>query len=82
MGNYLTDETLPRDGFDELIKVEAKNFVLDQDGRPLRKIRDGVPAHYLEWLFRGDFIQRMHYKDGTFVPPRGSEVCWSALQIF
>lgn len=82
MGNYLTDETLSRDGFDELIKVEAKNFVLDQDGRPLRKIRDGVPAPYLEWLFRGDFIQRMHYKDGTFVPPRDLEGCWSALQIF
>jgi hypothetical protein len=63
IGKYLMDETLPGDEFDELIKVEAKNFILN-DSRVYRKIRDNVTAPYLEWLFRGDFIQRMHNEYG------------------
>jgi RNase H-like domain found in reverse transcriptase/Reverse transcriptase (RNA-dependent DNA polymerase)/Integrase zinc binding domain/Retroviral aspartyl protease len=63
MERYLTDRTLPGDKFDELVKIEAKNFVLN-DGRLYRKIREGVVAPYLEWLFRGDFIQKMHNEYG------------------
>jgi RNase H-like domain found in reverse transcriptase/Reverse transcriptase (RNA-dependent DNA polymerase)/Integrase zinc binding domain/Retroviral aspartyl protease len=63
MEMYLTDRTLPGDEFDELVKTEAKNFVLN-DGRLYRKIREGVVAPYLEWLFRGDFIQKMHNEYG------------------
>jgi hypothetical protein len=63
MGKYLTDGTLPGDEFDELIKIEAKNFVLN-DNRLYRKVSDDVSAPYVEWLFRGDFIQRMHNEYG------------------
>jgi Integrase zinc binding domain len=64
MEAYLRDNTLPGNEFDEFIKVEAKNFTVDEEGRVYRKIRDGVTAPYLEWLFRGDFIQRMHNEYG------------------
>ena len=64
MGAYLKDRTLPGNEFDELIKVEAKNFTTDEEGRVHRRIREGVTAPYLEWLFRGDFIQRMHNEYG------------------
>jgi hypothetical protein len=50
MGKYLTDGTLPGDEFDELIKIEAKNFILN-DSRLYRKIWDDVIAPYTEWLF-------------------------------
>ena len=63
MGKYLADGTLPRDEFDELIKIEAKNFILN-DSRLYRRIRDDVIAPYTEWLFRGDFIQQMHNEYG------------------
>jgi transposase InsO family protein len=63
MEKYLMDKTLPGDEFDELIKIEAKNFILN-DGRLYRKVRDGITAPYLEWLFRGDFIQQMHNEYG------------------
>jgi hypothetical protein len=45
------------------MKVEAKNFIPDNN-RLYRKIRDGNTALYLEWLFLGDFIQRMHGEHG------------------
>jgi hypothetical protein len=64
MGDYLRDKTLPKNEFDEMIKLEAKNFELDQDGRILRKVREDLFTPYLEWLFRGDFIQRMHNEYG------------------
>lgn len=64
MEAYLRDNTLPGNKFDELIKSEAKNFTFDQNGRVCRRIRDDVTAPYLEWLFRGDFIQRMHNEYG------------------
>ena len=69
MAGYLTNRRVPGDEFDKLIKLEAKNFVLN-DGRTYRRVRDGsvqggsVVAPYLEWLFRGDFIQRMHNEYG------------------
>ena len=64
MGNYLTKGTLPGDEFDELIKLEAKNFLL-KDDHLYRRVRDGgIIAPYLDWLFRGDFIQRMHNEYG------------------
>src|SRR5579859_1649708 len=64
MGEYLTNGTLPKNEFDELIRTEATNFVLDSDGRVCRKLQDNITASYLEWLFRGDFIQRMHNEYG------------------
>jgi hypothetical protein len=60
MGEFLKNGTLPKNEFDELIQVEATNFVLGGDGRVCRKLRDNITTPYLEWLFRGDFIQRMH----------------------
>ena len=79
MGDYLTKGALPGDEFDELIKLEAKNFVLD-GGHLYRWVRDGsvrdgstrdggIMAPYLEWLFRGDFIQRMHNEYGHLSYP-------------
>src|SRR5690349_6245674 len=46
MGSYLTEGTLPRDEFDELIKVEAKNFTLN-DRCLYRWLRDGIMAPLL-----------------------------------
>src|SRR5438046_6022292 len=71
MGDYLTKGALPGDEFDELIKLEAKNFVLD-NGHLYRRVQNGgiqnggnsVTAPYLEWFFRGDFVQRMHNEYG------------------
>ena len=69
MKKYLTDEILPDDKFDELIKIEVKNFVLI-DGHLHWKIRDGITPPYLEWLFHRDFIQRMHNEYG-YLPYHG-----------
>jgi len=63
MAEYLMNGNLPGEEFDELIRIEAKNFILNEM-RLYRKIREGVMAPYLEWLFRGDFIQRMHNEYG------------------
>jgi len=63
MGHYLMKGILPGDEFDELIKLEAKNFVVNTDVS-YRRVPDGVVAPYLEWLFRADFIQRMHNEYG------------------
>jgi len=64
MGEYLANGALPKNEFDELIRAEATNFVLDNDGRVCRKLQHNITAPYLEWLFRGDFIQRMHNEYG------------------
>ena len=66
VAGYLTKGILPGNEFDEIIKIEAKNFMLN-DGCLYRRIRDDVTAPYLEWLFRGDFIQRMHNEYGHLI---------------
>jgi transposase InsO family protein len=83
MGKYLADRTLPGNEFDDLIKIEAKNFTLN-DRRLYRKIRGDVVAPYTEWLFRGAFIQRMHNEYGH-LSYRGmmnlieTRACWPTM---
>jgi len=68
MGEYLLNGKLPKNEFDELIKVEALNFHLDQQQRVLRWVagegNERVYAPYIEWEFRGDLIQRLHDEYG------------------
>jgi len=64
MEAYLRDKTLPGNEFDELIKSEAPHFVIVDDRLMRRVGAEGDEAPYLEWQFRGDFIQRMHNEYG------------------
>ena len=64
MEAYLRDKTLPGNEFDELIKNEALHFVIVDDRLMRRVGAEGDEAPYLEWQFRGDFIQRMHNEYG------------------
>src|ERR1700694_4248190 len=64
MEAYLRDKTLPGNEFDELIKNEAPHFVIVDDRLMRRVGAEGDEAPYLEWQFRGDFIQRMHNEYG------------------
>jgi hypothetical protein len=64
MEEYLQSGHLPGNEWNELIQNESKNFVL-KDGQLQRKVgADGETSPYLEWLFGGDFIQRMHDEYG------------------
>ena len=63
MEEYLLKGTLPQNEFAELVRLEGPHFLI-QEGRLVRRIAEGVTTPYLEWEFRGDFIQRMHEEYG------------------
>lgn len=56
--------SLPQNEFDELIKLEVPHFAVDEQGKFVRRIKDGITAPYIEWEFRGDLIQRLHDEYG------------------
>jgi hypothetical protein len=64
MEEYLQSRRLPGNEWDTLIENESTHFVLEE-GQLQRKVgANGETSPYLEWLFRGDFIQRMHDEYG------------------
>jgi hypothetical protein len=66
MEDYLKMESVPESGkeFEELIKLEARHFAFDEEGRLVRRVAPGVVAPYIEWEFRGDLVQRLHDEYG------------------
>src|ERR1700734_200570 len=68
---FLSDGTVPSDEKEkaDLIR-EADKFVLDTAAKPFdegllcRKIREGVTAPYIEFIFRGDLMQKIHNQYG------------------
>ena len=63
MEEYLISGALPKNKFNEQVRLEAPHFLIEE-GRLMRRIAEGVTAPYLEWEFRGDLIQRMHEEYG------------------
>ena len=63
MEEYLISGALPKNKFNEQVRLEAPHFLIEE-GRLMRRIAAGVIAPYLEWEFRGDLIQRIHEEYG------------------
>ena len=63
MEEYLEKGALPKNEYDEMIRLEAPHFVLNE-GRLMRKISEGVLTPYLEWEFRGDLVQGIYNEYG------------------
>ena len=66
MEKYLTEGKLPKNEYDELVKLESPHFEM-QDGRLMRR-EEGLLSPYIEWAFRGDLIQRLHNEFGHLSP--------------
>ena len=67
---FLEESALPAD--DELKEMVVKNadrFLLGEGETLLRKIREGITAPYVEPLFRGDCIEKMHTQFGHLSYP-------------
>ena len=62
---YLISKKLPRDpAMRERVTAIADDFALDVDQSLLRKPRNGTTAPYIEPLFRGDFMEKLHSQFG------------------
>ena len=62
---FLIDHTLPEDAaMREKVMREAHAYALDEDQGLLRKIGDDKTAPYIEPVFRGDFMERLHQQFG------------------
>jgi len=62
---FLIDRTLPEDTLiRERILKEAEAFTLDVDQSLLRKIGNGQTAPYIDPVYRGDFMERIHSQFG------------------
>src|SRR5205814_4912097 len=64
MRTFLTEGTLPQDdNIKERISGEVDNFVVEDDTL-FRKVRNGIKAPYVEFVFRGDLMERIHRQYG------------------
>src|SRR5204862_3886303 len=63
MRTFLTEGTLPQDDkIKERIAGEVDNFVVEDDTL-FRKVRNGK-APYIEFIFRGDLMEKIHHQYG------------------
>ena len=61
---FLTDKSVPQDNAVKAKVVEdVDKFVLEDDTL-FRKVRDGIKAPYVEFVFRGDLMERIHRQYG------------------
>ena len=64
MRTFLTEGTLPQnDKIKERIAGEVDSFVAEDDTL-FRKVREGIKAPYVEFIFRGDLIEKFHRQYG------------------
>jgi len=61
---FLTDKSVPQDNAVKARVVEdVDKFVLEDDTL-FRKVRDGIKAPYVEFVFRGDLMEKIHHHYG------------------
>ena len=53
----------------ERVTALAGDFIMDVDQTLLRKLKNGVTAPYIEPLFRGDFMEKLHSQFGHLSYP-------------
>jgi hypothetical protein len=62
---FLDKRALPiENDLKEMVVKNTDRFLLDEEGRLLHKVREGVIAPYIEPLFRGDYMEHMHSQFG------------------
>jgi hypothetical protein len=74
---FLEETALPiENDLKEVVLKNVDRFLLDEEGRLLRKVREGVTAPYIEPLFRGDCMERIHRQFGHLSHPQALQVRW------
>jgi hypothetical protein len=67
---FLEESVLPiENDLKEIVVKNVDRFLLHEEGRLLRKVRESVIAPYIEPLFRGDCMERMSSQFGHLSHP-------------